>query len=271
MQALYKFGSYKFKQLLGQGMYAEVYLAEKEKEVYAVKVIHKGKHRKRGTVHAQKEIAALTHLGEFPGVVRLKEWEERESSFFIVLSYLHGYTLNSMPSPLSTQENLQTALSILETLKRMHSLGVYHLDLKPSNVIVASHGVYLVDFGCSIVSSAKTIERAMLPFEGTPAYMAPEMIKQAQTHINLESLDVWSFGCLLYHMTAQKDAFVSTSLYALYPKILHCKIDYACVPCDIQQICKSIFISYPGSRIDLDSLIALVKSKLLLYDRPVAP
>ncbi|KAI5188753.1 hypothetical protein NEMIN01_0121 [Nematocida minor] len=263
MEALYKLGNYKFKQMLGEGMYAVVYLAEQDAEPWAIKVINKGKCRKRGTRHAQKEIAALLRLGKKAGVVHLKEWRENETFFFIVLSYCPGYSLDNTPTLLSVQEILYTALSILETLKRIHSLGVFHLDIKPSNVIVSRHGACLVDFGCSIISENGVVEKHMLPFEGTPAYMAPEMIKSTDPFISLESLDVWSFGCLLYYLAAGKNAFVSASLYSLYPKILHCKVDYTGMPAEIEQICRKIFIQLPNERICLMNLIALVKSKLV--------
>ncbi|KAI5128310.1 hypothetical protein NEPAR06_1738 [Nematocida parisii] len=264
METLYTLEGYTFKELLGEGMYAEVYLAEKDKNSVALKVIPKGKHRKRGTMHAKKEIAALSKLGDTPGVAHMKEWKESDSLFFISLSYFRGYNLSNLPSMLTHNEVLCTSLSILETLMRMHQFGVYHLDIKPANVIVSRHGVHLVDFGCSVVSSEETISGSMLPYEGTPAYMAPEMIIRKSSTITLPALDVWGFGCLLYYMASRKDAFVSTSLYSLYPKIVSCKIDYTGIPLDIQHICKKIFIACPESRIGIADLITLIKEKISL-------
>ncbi|KAH9385403.1 uncharacterized protein NEMAJ01_0299 [Nematocida major] len=265
MEGLYKLEDYTFKRLLGEGMYSMVYLAEHVRGIFAVKVIPKGKHRRRGTTHAQKEIAALQRLSSTQGVASLKEWREDESSFFIVLLYCSGYPISSMPSFLSVQEIFYVGLSILETLNRMHLLGVYHLDLKPANVIVSAHGTYIIDFGCSFISSERVVELCALPFEGTPAYMAPEIIKRTESHISLEALDVWSFGCLLYYMSAGRDAFASTSLYSLYPKIIGCKINYAQVSDEIQQVCAKIFVHDPKARISLKSLISLFGSKIRRY------
>ncbi|EHY65289.1 hypothetical protein NEAUS04_0492 [Nematocida ausubeli] len=262
METLYSLEGYEFKELLGEGMYAEVYLAKKGTETCAMKVVHKGKHRKRGTMHAKKEISALQRLGSMPGIAHLKEWHETESLVFIALSYFRGYSLSNLPSALSVQEILYTGLSILQTLAQMHSLGVYHLDIKPDNVIVSRHGAHLIDFGCSIISPECTISGSTLPFEGTPAYMAPEMIKKKSSCILLASLDVWGFGCLLYYMAVGKDTFVSTSLYSLYPKILSCKIDYTGVPDEIEDICKQIFIKRPDDRITVADLILLIMKKM---------
>lgn len=263
METFYKLSNYTLKKLLGEGMYAEVYLAEHSDGACAVKVIHKGKHRKRGTNHAQKEIAALRLLGHVPGVVHIKEWRENESCFFIVLSYCHGYTLDNIPTKLNNREILSTGLSVLETLQRIHSLGVFHLDIKPSNIIVSRSGTYLVDFGCSFLSSKALVEMGRVPFEGTPAYMAPEIIKHTESLVSLEALDVWSFGCLLYHLSTGKNAFASTSLYGLYPKILQCKVDYKGVSSEIEQICREIFVRKPDRRISLKNLILLVQNKLV--------
>lgn len=267
METFYKLADYRLKELLGEGMFAEVYLGEHSDGLYAVKIIHKRKHRNLGTKHARKEIAALTRMGSVPGIVHLKEWKEDESCFFIVQTYCHGYRIDELPAPLSNKDILSTGLSILENLQKIHSLGVFHLDIKPSNVILSREGTHLIDFGCSFISSNGIVEMSRVPFEGTPAYMAPEMIKKADDLVSLELLDIWSFGCLLYYLAAGKNPFSSTSLYALYPKILQCSVKYKGVCIEIENICRKIFIRKPNNRITLKNLILLVQDTLASFPR----
>ncbi|KAI5180955.1 hypothetical protein NEOKW01_1196 [Nematocida sp. AWRm80] len=261
---LYALNGYTFSKCIGEGAYAEVFLSkDTQQNSYAIKVVHKGRGRKRGTTHARKEIKALTHLSKIPGIPLLKEWSEDETDFYLVLEYFEGYTADTLPTHLQTEEILILSLSILEILKRMHQEGVYHLDIKPSNVILSKTGVHLIDFGCSVLSSQGSVDLSTLPFDGTPAFMAPEMIKRTPKHqIELEKVDIWSFGCLLYFLATQKEPFNSTSLYSLYPKILKCDVNYSKVPDSITRILQSIFVSHPDNRSSLQSILKQVITEL---------
>jgi len=74
-------------------------------------------------------------------------------------------------------------------------MNIYHADLKPSNVLVSNDfkRIKLVDFGLSVVSSHSNFTQSM---GYTPHYMAPEQIFNK---VNAKS-DIYSFGCLLYHL-----------------------------------------------------------------------
>ncbi|KAI5185220.1 hypothetical protein NEHOM01_0678 [Nematocida homosporus] len=264
MEKAYKVEGYRLLRCIGEGMYALVFLAESRVDgsYCAIKAVHKGKRRTRGTVHARKEIAALGRLAGVPGVAVLKEWQEDDNTVFLVLSLHTGHSLEEVQRFVDVPESLRISRSILEVLKGMHARGVYHLDIKPANVILGREGVVLVDFGCAIISESGWIEEGSLPFEGTPAYMAPEMVKSRPGAVNLAALDVWSFGCLLYYLVTGKDAFQASTLYSLYPKIVHCEMDMGAIPPLVATICRTIFVPAPDKRIDLPALTELLTKAL---------
>ena len=83
---------------------------------------------------------------------------------------------------------------ILEGISYCHENGVCHRDLKPENILIDESGhVKIIDFGFSAHS------RVMLTtYCGTPAYMAPEIIKK-QSYIGAKA-DIWALGVMLYLM-----------------------------------------------------------------------
>jgi serine/threonine protein kinase len=96
------------------------------------------------------------------------------------------------------------AAGCAEALESIHAVGLVHMDLKPSNVLVASDGPRVIDFGVArAVSRIGAVPAGYTPRHGpigTPAYMAPEQardIRQASP-----ASDMFSLGAtLLYAAT----------------------------------------------------------------------
>ncbi|KAI5170573.1 hypothetical protein NEFER03_0032 [Nematocida sp. LUAm3] len=265
MEKLYTVEGYSVEKFVGEGAYALVFLARDTatNKEHALKAVHKGRRRTKGTAHAMKEVKALARLKGVQGIVEMKEWKEDENTIYLILSYHEGPSLSEMQVYLSDIAILHLSISLLESVQFMHQRGVYHLDIKPQNVIVTKKGPILVDFGCSIVSGNRKIEKHDLLFDGTPSYMAPEMVKYPSTEeVSLASLDIWGFGCLLYYMFTRKDAFSSTSLYSLYPKILACDVNLQNTPAYIHRVLKRIFVVPAEKRIAIEPLIDLLSETL---------
>jgi serine/threonine protein kinase len=86
---------------------------------------------------------------------------------------------------------------IVDGVKYMHSLSVFHRDLKTDNIIVdRSKLVKIIDFGFSVRADS---QRRLNLCCGTPNYMAPEIV------LNREywggPADVWSLGVMLFLIT----------------------------------------------------------------------
>lgn len=92
---------------------------------------------------------------------------------------------------------------IVLSLEQMHSHGVIYRDLKPQNVLIDELGYPMItDFGFSKMLNLKGNDLPGLPpqtmsFVGTPAYMAPELIKR---RYYAELVDWWAMGILVYEV-----------------------------------------------------------------------
>ncbi|MEZ4314412.1 MAG: serine/threonine-protein kinase [Polyangiaceae bacterium] len=99
---------------------------------------------------------------------------------------------------------------VLAGLEAMHSAGVGHLDVKPSNVILRSAGdPVLVDFGLA--------GRHIRPGCGTGCYCAPEVwgvLPRGGTPSPMTA-DVYAFGCFAYEVLTSRTLFGGMSDAAL--------------------------------------------------------
>src|SRR5262249_12782777 len=122
---------------------------------------------------------------------------------------------------------------LAEALDYAHQRGLVHLDLKPSNVLIASDGQpLLLDFHLARepLSAGKS---APDWFGGTPAYMAPEQ-REAWTAIEAGRplpvpvdgrADIFALGHLLYEALGRKNPIVSPGLADVLHKCLAVRPD----------------------------------------------
>src|SRR5262245_46895527 len=98
-------------------------------------------------------------------------------------------------------------LQVCAGLDHLHSRGFAHGDLKPDNIVVARDpssalsppSVKLLDFGFAVMQGAPAV-----PLQGSPHYIAPEVISGAQSS---PSSDLYSLGAILYECLAGTPPF----------------------------------------------------------------
>ncbi len=141
------------------------------------------------------------------------EHELSNDRFFYVMTYVAGEELDKVihrlhahagPLGLNDQELLLVgayACDLLATLDRFHGEGLWHKDVKPSNLIVADGHVHLVDIGLVTPLAADIT----LTTHGTEYYRDPDMVRLALQGVKVHEVDgakfdIYSAGAVIYSM-----------------------------------------------------------------------
>ena len=154
-------------------------------------------------------------------------------SVFLVMEYLPNGDLERYISPSLNEVDAKTIIrQLLEGLKVLHEMDWVHRDIKPRNIFVVEAGpswwVKIGDFGISKRlyydgNGAHTVI-------GTPDYLAPEISMPDVLYADdndsdgKESLcptpavDLWSLGCVLYRLFANRLPFPSQKALKAYCK-----------------------------------------------------
>ena len=119
-------------------------------------------------------------------------------SNYLVMELVQGETLAAglKTGPLPMKTALVYARQIAAALVEAHAKRIIHRDLKPGNIMIATSGVKVLDFGLARSGQDETLTASRIVM-GTPAYMAPE---QREGKAADARSDIYSFGCVLYEM-----------------------------------------------------------------------
>jgi serine/threonine protein kinase len=171
-----------------------------DRKVYALKVVKVGSADDLKYVEQVEHEYAVSRAFDHPHLCKIFDVEV-EKSFLgkpqgakLLVEYVDGKPLAEL-SQMSLGKLLVVFAKTASALAHMHSVGVYHADVKPENILVTAEGdVRLIDFG---VAWRRGEDKGRI--QGTLDYLAPE---QARKKIANAKTDVFNFGATMYRMLA---------------------------------------------------------------------
>jgi len=190
-----KVGKYEIIRSLGSGGFGSVFLA---KDTWldikvAIKVPHKQSQELFNLLKEPRLQAALNH----PNIVRMIAAEKEDKTFFMVMEYVRGRTLEKIlqkEKVLEVGPAMDYTRQLCAGVDHAHKNKIIHRDLRPSNIMVSEDGtVKITDFGTS--AWLQNVPYASTRI-GSPPYMAPEQFQGKATFAS----DIYSIGCILYEM-----------------------------------------------------------------------
>ena len=121
--------------------------------VRVIKLVTKDRHSVYERL--RREYKTLTNLPDHPHVVKVI-WADRmadaEQTPYIVFEYVEGLAVSDLidTEALSLDDGVCIVREAAEGLAHLHRHGVYHQDVKPSNLIWTDKGVRIIDFNVAV-------------------------------------------------------------------------------------------------------------------------
>lgn len=216
-------GRYQLGAKLGEGAMGSVYQAKHEMlaRPAAIKLIRPDGVGADETwvSRFEREAQATASLQSAHTVSVFDFGKTADGTFYYVMERLDGIDLAALVhavGPLPAARTVHILRQICRSLAEAHETGLIHRDIKPANIFICQHALEydfakVLDFGLvnttSAAQSAEITQAGTLL--GTPAYMAPEMIKSESVD---NRADIYSLGCVAHWLLTAAPVFSQTGI-----------------------------------------------------------
>jgi serine/threonine-protein kinase len=216
-------GSYKLVERLGVGGMAEVWRANHRmlRRPAAVKLIRPKVLIDHGPADSERLLRLFTREVRTTASLRSPHTIQvydfgitREGAFYYVMELLDGIDLMTLVERFGPQpaERIASLMQqVCHSLREAHALNFVHRDIKPANILTCTVGgdydfVKVLDFGLVLDRHLTSQElEDEKQFVGTPAVMAPEMLR-FQAPVDARA-DLYALGCVGYWLMTGKRVF----------------------------------------------------------------
>jgi WD40 repeat protein len=218
-----RIGNYKLLQLIGEGGFGSVFMAEQRQPVHrkvALKIIKLGMDTRQVIARFEAERQALAIM-DHPNIARVLDAGATEGGRpYFVMELVKGDPITKYcdDNHLSISERLELFIQVCHAVQHAHQKGIIHRDLKPNNILVSTQDgrpfAKVIDFGIAKATASRLTEKTLFTehraLVGTPEYMSPE---QASGSLDIDTrTDVYSLGVLLYELLTGSTPFDAQSL-----------------------------------------------------------
>lgn len=198
---------YTLLRRLAEGGTSVLYLARdklSDNSLVALKCIHSSLLQYDATrAIARSEFAVAKQLAH-PNLVSVFDIRRNKGIEYLVMEFISGDSLKDVlsRSNFSYERCMQVMKHLVSVLTYLHTRGVVHSDVKPSNIILGEdNSVKLIDLANCRQDSRNNSPKALISgehfFGYSLDYSSPQVIKDEPA---TPSDDVFSLACVLYEM-----------------------------------------------------------------------
>lgn len=230
-------GPYMLTELLGEGGFGLVYVAEQQHPVHrtvAVKLIKPGMDSKEILSRFERERQSLAVM-DHPAIAKILDAGTTvDGRPYFAMELVSGIPITRYcdQNRLAIEQRLELFMQLCEAVHHAHQKGIVHRDLKPSNLLVEDQAgkpvIKIIDFGI-----AKAINQSLFRDEsrtqhgqvvGTPIYMSPEQATSSnKTDVDARS-DIYSLGVVLFELLTGSTPITRDQLRADGPEATYRRI-----------------------------------------------
>jgi len=213
-------GPFRLERYLGGGHDTEVWRANGDGIVVAVKLRRAGVDDPLATARLAREATVLRQV-RHPALIGLFDAGEDDGEPYLAFVFLDGPTVAERidDGRLPVAAVAATFAPVAEALALLHRQSIVHRDVKPANVLLTGDGPLLIDAGHASVAGT-TYDGwvdAAPAIAGTTVYLAPE----ADTAAPAPQLDVYALGVsMLEAITGRADAAAASDAPAPIRQLL---------------------------------------------------
>jgi serine/threonine protein kinase len=195
---------YTLEGLLGEGATGLVYRASGGVAVKILRPERAGEQVPRARFLREARVAGRIDSRHVVPILEVGELEE--GAYLVMPLYAESLAARLRSSgPLDVDETADLAAQLGRGLDALHTAGIVHRDVKPSNVLLDDDGVAaLADFGLARAADSTRLTREGQVL-GSLHYLAPELIEGTEA---TPASDIYALGCLLYESLVGEPPFV---------------------------------------------------------------
>ena len=223
-------GKYKIERVLGQGGFGNTYVGvntvfneriaikeffmqginDRDEATGSITIsIERNKQQFQEQLEKFKKEALRIRKLDNSHIVRVHDLFEENGTAYYVMDYVDGENLaerlKRTGRPMTESEVRLILPQILDALKSVHEEGMWHLDLKPANIMVDKSGnVKLIDFGASKqLNTQKGGATTSTAISYTNGYAPREQMEQNYDKFGPWT-DIYALGATLYNLLTNK-------------------------------------------------------------------
>ena len=217
-------GKYRIIRMLGQGGFGITYLAiqaSSNRKVAIKELFLNGVNERSGNSlqvsnsvndplfekqkeKFKKEAKRIMSLDN-EHIVKVYDLFEENNTVYYVMDYLEGESLASKMKreghPLTESEVMDILPQLLDALSEIHKFQIWHLDIKPANIMLIDKTVVLIDFGASKQITPSEMTSTALYF--TPGYAPAEQTGMLFNQFGPWT-DLYAVGATIFNLLTGK-------------------------------------------------------------------
>ena len=181
-----------------------------------------------------REVSSLQRITS-PRIAEILDADPHGPVPYVVTRYVPGLSLYhhvAEEGPVEGRDLLHFAGSLAQALLAVHSVGVLHRDVKPTNVLMEGRSPVLIDFGLARVAEDPRLTQTGWLL-GTPGYLAPEILYGDDATV---ASDVHAWGATVVFAATGRPPYGTGPVMAIMDRVRRGEHDVSGVPAPLRDL-----------------------------------